>query len=78
MANTSVVIGKSHERFIKAQIKKGRFGSASEAIRAGLSLLEEHELKIEQLRKAIIEGESSGPLLPFDMKTYIDSKTRTR
>jgi antitoxin ParD1/3/4 len=72
--DTSVVVGKQHDKFIHAQIRKGRFGSASEAIRAGLSLLEEQELKIERLRQAIITGETSGPARPFNMKAFIKSK----
>jgi antitoxin ParD1/3/4 len=72
--NTSVVIGKQHDKFIQAQIRKGWFGSASEAIRAGLSLFEEQELKIERLCQAIIAGETSGPARPFNMKAFIKSK----
>ena len=72
--NTSIVIGKDHDRFIKSQIRKGRFGSASEAVRAGLRLLEEQELKIEHLRKALAEGEESGPAIDFDMNEYIAAK----
>jgi antitoxin ParD1/3/4 len=72
--NTSIVIGKEHDKFIKAQVKRGRFGSRSEAVRAGLRLLEEQELKIERLRQAIIEGENSGPARPFDMKAFVKSK----
>ena len=77
MANTSVVIGKPNEKFIKSQIRKGRFGSASEAVRAGLRLLEEHELKIERLRSAIDEGEASGPATPFNMGNYLKAKRRS-
>lgn len=76
MANTSVVIGKPNEKFIKSQIEKGRFGSASEAVRAGLRLLEEHELKIERLRSAIEEGEASGPATPFNMDDFLKAKRR--
>ncbi len=58
--NTSFILGKEHSAFIKAQVRKGRFGSASEAVRAGLRLLEEQELKLERLRAALAEGEASG------------------
>ena len=75
--NTSVVLGKEQDKFIRTQIKSGRFGSASEAMRAGLRLLEEQELKIERLRAAIIEGEASGPATPFDMDDFLRSRRRT-
>lgn len=58
--NTSVTIGKHFEMFITQQIKNGRFSSASEAIRAGLRLLEEKEIKLTALRRALSEGENSG------------------
>ncbi len=58
--NTSVTIGKHYESFIARQVENGQFSSASEAIRAGLRLLEEKDIKLAALRKALIEGESSG------------------
>ncbi|MFA6013316.1 MAG: type II toxin-antitoxin system ParD family antitoxin [Desulfobacteraceae bacterium] len=58
--NTSVTLGSHFEAFITEQIQNGRFSSASEAIRAGLRLLEERELKLSALRRALKEGEDSG------------------
>jgi antitoxin ParD1/3/4 len=58
--NTSVTLGEHFETFIAEQIKNGRFSSVSEAIRAGLRLLEEREMKLAALRRALKEGEESG------------------
>ena len=58
--NTSVTLGEHFEGFIAAKIAEGRFESKSEAVRAAMRLLEEHEQKVELLRAAIIEGEESG------------------
>lgn len=74
--NTSVVLGKEHDKFIQMQIKSGRFASVSEAMRAGLRLLEEQEMKVQALRAAIIKGEQSGPATDFDMHEYIAGKRR--
>lgn len=58
--NTSVTLGRHYEAFIAQQLQNGRFSSASEAIRAGLRLLEEKEIKLTALRRSLEEGENSG------------------
>lgn len=65
--NTSVTLGNHFEIFIVEQIDQGRYGSASEVIRASLRLLEEHESKVSALQSAINEGVNSGSAGPLDM-----------
>ncbi len=68
--NTSVSLSDHFTDFIEEQVKSGRYGSASEVVRAGLRLLENEE-KIERLRAALIEGEESGFAENFDMNEFI-------
>ncbi len=69
--NTSIVLGEHFDSFISTQVKDGRYGSASEVVRQGLRMLEEHEQKVEALRQAIIEGEESGNAGILDMNEII-------
>ena len=69
--NTSVTIGAHYEKFISKQVAQGHFGSTSEAIRAGLRLLEERETKLSLLRRALAEGEESGKA-DYSLRGLID------
>jgi len=58
--NTSISLGGHFDEFIAQQLAGGRYGSASEVVRAALRLLEEREDKVHAVRKALREGEASG------------------
>lgn len=76
--NTSIALGDHFRSFVEDQVSRGRFGSASEVVRAGLRLLEEREAKLEALRRAIKEGIESGPSEAFDFDDFIGTKDRAR
>ena len=68
--NTSISLGDHFSSFVDRQLARGRYASASEVVRAGLRLLEEHETRLETLRAALDEGEESGPARPFDRTAF--------
>jgi antitoxin ParD1/3/4 len=71
--STSVTLDEHLVGFIDRQIAEGRYGSASEVVRAALEFLQEHEAKLEALRGALVEGEQSGPSEPFDFDAFIEA-----
>lgn len=76
--NTSVTIGDHFTDFIGEQVRAGRYGSASDVVRAGLRLLEEHEAKVRALQDALIAGEQSGDPRPFDAEAFKARKRAER
>jgi antitoxin ParD1/3/4 len=72
--NTSFALGGHFSAFVEAQVARGRYGNASDVMRAGLRLLEEQEARLEALRAALVEGENSGPSSPFDFDAFIKRK----
>ena len=75
--NTSISLGDHFSDFVDRQLAHGRYGSASEVIRAALRLLEEREIRLEALRAALIEGEQSGVSEPFDFDRFVEERRRS-
>jgi antitoxin ParD1/3/4 len=67
---TSFALGDHFTGFLAEQVETGRYGSASEVVRAGLRLLEEREVKLAELRALIAEGEASG-FIPFEPDKWL-------
>lgn len=74
--NTSISLGDHFAAFVDRQVAGGRYGSASDVVRAGLRLLEEHEGRVAALRAALVEGEESGSSEPFDIEGFIADRSR--
>jgi len=70
--NTSVALGPHFANFIDAQLQGGRYGSASDVVRAGLRLLEEHEAKVKTLQAALNAGLQSGEPRSFDSTAFLN------
>ncbi len=72
--NTSVSLSDHFADFVDRQVAGGRYGSASDVVRAGLRLLEDREARLEALRTALAEGEDSGEAEPFDVDAFLAAK----
>ena len=57
--NTSVSLGDHFDSFVQQRVQSGRYASVSDAIRAGLRLLEQEESKLDLLRKTLAKGEAA-------------------
>ena len=69
--NTSISLGDHFVGFVDSKVEEGRYGSASDVVRAGLRLLEEHESKLSALQSALIAGEKSGKPKTFNNAAFL-------
>ena len=74
--NTSISLGEHFDGFIAHQLESGRYGSASEVVRAALRLLENSESKQDALRRMLNEGEQSG-LTDYNYAAFIAELDRS-
>ncbi len=68
--NTSVTLGEHFEAFISEQLRRGRYASTSEVIRAGLRLLEAEEARVAAVNALLEEGEASG-WADYELEAFI-------
>jgi len=74
--NTSITLGNHFDAFISHQLESGRYGSASEVVRAGLRLLEDSEGKLQALRQMLAQGEDSG-VANYNLQDFIAEMDET-
>lgn len=70
--NTSVTLGQHLNDFVASQIQLGEYANTSEAVRAGLRLLEERATRLQQLRQEVQKGLDSGIAEDYSMSALID------
>ena len=70
--DTSISLDDHLANFIDKQLQSGRYGTASDVVRAGLHLLEEHEAKVTALQEALIAGEESGQPALFQNDVFLE------
>ena len=73
---TSVALTEHFENFIDEQTGSGRYKTPTDVLEAGLRLLEREEMKLAWLRKAIADGDASGPAVPFDLNEFLGEMDR--
>jgi len=62
----TITLTNKQDNWIKAQINAGHYTNDSEYIRDLIRREQERCTEIETIRAALIEGEASGELRPFD------------
>ena len=56
MVTRNVVLTETQDQLVQALVASGRYQNVSEAMRAGLRLLEQEEAELAGVRKGLLEG----------------------
>ncbi|MEO0712287.1 MAG: type II toxin-antitoxin system ParD family antitoxin [Pseudomonadota bacterium] len=56
MVTRNVVLTETQDELVQALVASGRYQNVSEAMRAGLRLLEQEEAELVGIRKGLLEG----------------------
>ncbi|KDE96841.1 antitoxin [Mycolicibacterium aromaticivorans JS19b1 = JCM 16368] len=76
--NTSFSLDDHFTAFINDEVASGRYGSASDVVRAALRLLQDRETRLGALRQALVTGENSGESTPFDFDEFVTRQRARR
>ena len=66
MHRKTITLTQQQDSWVKGQIATGNFGNDSEYIRDLIRRDQEQQEKLQLLRQALIQGEKSGPTVPYD------------
>ncbi len=56
MVTRNVVLTETQDQLVQALVASGRYQNVSEAMRAGLRLLEQEEAQVAGIREGLLEG----------------------
>ena len=56
MPTRNFVLSEPQAELVRELVQSGRYQNASEVIRAGLRLLEDHEAALQQVRAGLLQG----------------------
>ena len=56
MPTRNVVLSEPQADLVRELVDSGRYQNASEVVRAGLRLLEDHEAALQEVRAGLLEG----------------------
>ncbi len=76
--STSFNLGDHFDQFISTMVKSGRYGNASEVVRASLRAMEEQEQELEILRAKLITAEEGGNSDRTPQQIRKDAKARLK
>lgn len=74
----SIELDERSRHSVDRQMPTGRYDSIDEVVHPGLTLLEDHRARLEALREALIEGETSGVAGPLDIDALLSKRRAER
>ena len=74
MVTMNIPLPEQMKTWVEECVHSGRYANSSDYVR---DLIRKDHMKLEQLRKALVEGESSGPSTGLDIEAFIADKKKS-